>query len=122
MSRHLTYSAAIWEGQNLLLEAFPEVVIMGLGVPTPTGVFGTTTGLAERYGLDRIVDIPAAENGITGVALGASLHVRRFLNCTSHNSHDHWSWLGARTSALSIPAVVVCPHTRFARAHARNSR
>ena len=73
MSRHLAYSAAIWEGQNLLLDAFPEVVIMGLGVPTPTGVFGTTTGLAERYGLDRVVDIPAAENGITGVALGASL-------------------------------------------------
>lgn len=46
---------------------------MGLGVPTPTGVFGTTTGLAELHGSDRILDIPAAENGITGVALGASL-------------------------------------------------
>ena len=73
MPRDLLYSQAIWEGQNLLLEEFEDVVLMGLGVPTPTGVFGTTIGLAELHGADRVVDIPAAENGITGVALGASL-------------------------------------------------
>jgi pyruvate dehydrogenase E1 component beta subunit len=51
----------------------PDVYLIGLGVPAPPGVFGTTTGLREKYGPARVLDIPAAENGMTGMALGTAI-------------------------------------------------
>jgi pyruvate dehydrogenase E1 component beta subunit len=71
--RQLTFSQAILEGTDQLLAAYPEVLVMGLGVPTQAGVFGTTSGLVDRYGVERIVDLPAAENGMTGVAVGMAI-------------------------------------------------
>ncbi len=73
MVRKITYSGAILEAQKQLLESDPRVYILGLGVPTPSGVFGTTVGLQEQFGSARVIDIPAAENGITGVALGSAI-------------------------------------------------
>ena len=46
---------------------------MGLGVPDPKGIFGTTIGLEEKFGKDRVFDIPLSENALTGVALGAAI-------------------------------------------------
>jgi pyruvate dehydrogenase E1 component beta subunit len=46
---------------------------MGLGVPDPKGVFGSTLGLQEKYGPARVLDMPTAENGMTGIALGSAL-------------------------------------------------
>ena len=51
----------------------PSVYIMGLGVPDPKGVFGTTLGLQQKYGLKRVLDIPLSENAMTGVATGSAL-------------------------------------------------
>jgi pyruvate dehydrogenase E1 component beta subunit len=46
---------------------------MGLGVPDPSGFFGTTIGLQEKYGKMRAMDMPTSENGMTGVAIGSAL-------------------------------------------------
>jgi len=46
---------------------------MGLGVPDPKGIFGSTLGLQEKYGVDRVFDIPLSENAMTGVALGSAI-------------------------------------------------
>ncbi len=73
MTRVITYAQALNEAQDLCLQRYPEVILMGLGVPDPTGVFGTTTGLQEKYGDRRVFDIPLAENAMTGVALGAAI-------------------------------------------------
>jgi pyruvate dehydrogenase E1 component beta subunit len=51
----------------------PSVYIMGLGVPDPKGLFGTTLGLKDRFGPERVLDMPVAENGMTGIAIGSSL-------------------------------------------------
>jgi len=51
-----------------------SVICYGLGVPDPKGVFGTTLGLQQRFGEDRAFDMPASENAMTGVAIGASLN------------------------------------------------
>ncbi len=51
----------------------PAVYIMGLGVPDPKGIFGTTLGLQQKYGDTRVMDMPASENGMTGVAIGSAL-------------------------------------------------
>ncbi|MCZ7644137.1 MAG: alpha-ketoacid dehydrogenase subunit beta [Planctomycetota bacterium] len=72
MSRHLTYAQAILEATDLCLGADPNVYLMGLGVPDPKGIFGTTLGLREKYGA-RVLDMPTSENGMTGVALGSAV-------------------------------------------------
>lgn len=77
MTRILTYQDAIREAQAQLLEADPQTYVMGLGVPGPTGVFGTTKGLRERFGPERVLDMPASENGMTGIALGTALMGQR---------------------------------------------
>src|SRR3990170_7876371 len=51
----------------------PSVVVMGLGVEDPKPIYGTTRGLAERFGADRVFNTPLAEEGMTGVAIGAAL-------------------------------------------------
>lgn len=71
--RLLKYSEAILEAQDLCLDLYPESLLMGLGVPDPKGIFGTTIGLQQKYGNERVFDIPLSENAITGVALGAAI-------------------------------------------------
>lgn len=73
-SRELTYAAAIREGFAVALERDPRVLLMGLGVPDPKGFFGTTTDLQKQFGADRVMDMPCAENGMSGVMLGAALN------------------------------------------------
>jgi pyruvate dehydrogenase E1 component beta subunit len=76
-TRLLTYAEALREAQDLCLAADPAVYLMGLGVPDPKGIFNTTTGLAEKYGPRRVMDMPLAENAMTGVALGSALTGQR---------------------------------------------
>ncbi|SDT94753.1 pyruvate dehydrogenase E1 component beta subunit [Verrucomicrobium sp. GAS474] len=73
MSRILSYAQALLEGTDLALAADPNVYIVGLGVPDPKGLFGTTLGLVEKYGESRVMDMPCAENAMTGIAIGSAL-------------------------------------------------
>ncbi len=70
---NITYAQALLQAHQQLLSSDSRVFVIGLGVPTPTGVFGTTVGLQEQFGAQRVVDMPAAENGITGMVLGAAI-------------------------------------------------
>lgn len=74
MSRVATFAAAVNEAVAVAMERDPGVITFGLGVGDPKNVFGTTAGLRERFGAARVFDMPAAENGMTGVAIGAALH------------------------------------------------
>ncbi|MFM7273636.1 MAG: alpha-ketoacid dehydrogenase subunit beta, partial [Gammaproteobacteria bacterium] len=47
--------------------------LMGLGVPDPKGIFGSTLGLQQTHGVDRVFDIPLSENAMTGVAVGSAI-------------------------------------------------
>ena len=46
---------------------------MGLGVPDPKGIFGSTLGLAEKFGSHRVFDIPLSEHAVTGIAVGSAI-------------------------------------------------
>jgi pyruvate dehydrogenase E1 component beta subunit len=72
-TRQLTVAEALHEALDIALSRDERVYLMGLGVPDPKGIFGTTSGLAERYGDRRVLDMPTAENGMTGVAIGSAL-------------------------------------------------
>jgi pyruvate dehydrogenase E1 component beta subunit len=71
--RRLKYFQAINEALSQSMDADPSVYVVGLGVPSPTGIFGTTSGLWERFGAQRVMDMPASEEGMTGIALGTTL-------------------------------------------------
>ncbi len=73
MKRMKTFAEAIRETLDYSLQEDPAVYVMGLGVPDPKGIFGTTSGLQEKYGEERVFDMPTSENGMTGVAIGTAL-------------------------------------------------
>ena len=68
------YSESINEAIFTAMEIDNSVICYGLGVPDPKGVFGTTIGLQEKFGKERVFDMPTSENAMTGVAIGASLN------------------------------------------------
>lgn len=76
-ARMITAGEAIREGMAQALEADPRVFVMGEGATDPKGIFGTTAGLVDRFGRSRVMEMPIAENGWTGVAIGAALMGQR---------------------------------------------
>lgn len=69
----MTGAEAIRSALAEAMTADPQVVVMGLGVPDPKGIFGTTIGLQDEFGASRVFDSPCAENAVTGIAIGAAL-------------------------------------------------
>lgn len=74
MDRNIDCAKAINEATEQCMKKHKNVFIFGLGVPDPKGIFGTTTGLQKKFGNQRVFDMPLAENGMTGVAVGAALN------------------------------------------------
>ncbi len=68
------FSEAIREALFVAMEADSGVLCYGLGVTDPKGVFGTTMGLEEKFGSNRVFDMPTSENAMTGIGIGASLN------------------------------------------------
>ena len=71
--RQLSFVDAIREALDQLLGTDPSVMIIGEGVPDPKSIFNSTAGLQNKYGEHRIFDMPLAENGLTGVCIGAAM-------------------------------------------------
>lgn len=72
-NRTISYAQAIREAFDIALDRDPRVFLIGEGIPDPKGAFGTTLGLREKYGSDRVMDMPVSEAGMTGVVIGAAL-------------------------------------------------
>jgi pyruvate dehydrogenase E1 component beta subunit len=70
----LTYREALHRSMRDALAERPDVIILGQGVDDHRGTFGTTLGLAREFGPDRVCDTPLAEEGMTGIAIGAALN------------------------------------------------
>ena len=63
-----------------------KVLCFGLGVTDPKIFFGTTEGLVERFGNDRVFDVPVSENALTGMTLGMA--IQGFRPVFSHQRMD----------------------------------
>lgn len=81
MSRQLSYAKAILEATDQAMELCDKVVVLGQLVDTKSGIFGTTTGLVDKYGPERVQDFPVAENLMTATGMGAALTGLRPLLC-----------------------------------------
>lgn len=114
--RILTYVAALREAQAQLMADDARVFVMGEGVDDAGGVFGSTLGLCERFGKARVMDLPIAENGMTGVAVGAAaagmrpifVHMRMdFLPMCMDQIVNHAAkWHYMTGGALHVPLVI----------------
>ncbi|MDD4899952.1 MAG: transketolase C-terminal domain-containing protein [Candidatus Omnitrophica bacterium] len=71
--RILSYPQAIKEAIDQEMSRDHSVILLGQGVDDPKGTLGTTKGLAEKFGRERVFDTPLSEDGMTGVAIGAAL-------------------------------------------------
>lgn len=72
-ARALTYAQAINEALVQAMELCEDVVVLGQLVDYKSGVFGTTTGLVERFGSARVRDVPVAESLMTSAAIGLAV-------------------------------------------------
>jgi pyruvate/2-oxoglutarate/acetoin dehydrogenase E1 component len=73
MERILTYAEALHEATEQEMHRDPAVIVLGIGVDDFKGTWGTTKDLHLKFGADRVFDTPLAEDGMTGVAVGAAL-------------------------------------------------
>lgn len=73
MERILSYPDAIREATEQEMTRDLSIIILGQGVDDPKAILGTTKGLAEKFGRERVFDTPLSEDGMTGVAIGAAL-------------------------------------------------
>lgn len=67
-----TVAEQISQAQHQALCDDEKMICMGLGIDDPKGIFNTTNGLSESFGTQRVFDIPTAENGMTGIGIGAA--------------------------------------------------
>lgn len=56
-----------------VLASSPNSVFMGLGANDPGRVFGTTAGLSEEFGVERVFETPTSELAMTGVGVGLAI-------------------------------------------------
>lgn len=72
-AHELTMAEALHDATWLEMQRDPTVFVMGQGVDDPRGMFGTTRDLHRDFGRERSFDVPLAEEGMTGVGIGAAL-------------------------------------------------
>jgi len=112
----LNFSEAINDALDIAMKKNKKIIVVGLGVDDPKRTFGTTKYLKEKYGANRVFDMPTAENSMTGLAIGASLN--GFIPIMSHqrvefsllaieqiiNQAAKWNYMFA--GKLSVPIVI----------------
>lgn len=66
----LTLAKAITSGLRRSLADDDRVLLLGEDIGQLGGVFRVTDGLQREFGADRVMDMPLAESGIVGMAVG----------------------------------------------------
>ncbi len=57
---------------DYIMEHFPSAVLFGQDIGVYGSAFKTCKGLYEKYGAERVIDMPIAESATVGLCLGAS--------------------------------------------------
>src|ERR1700726_4486362 len=96
-----------------------NVLVLGEDVAAEGGVFRATDGLLKRFGPDRVLDTPLAENAIAGLSVGlaaqgfrpvAEIQFTGFIYPAIDQLVNHASRLRTRTRGrLTCPMVVRSP-------------
>lgn len=73
MERTLQYTDAIREATDQEMGRDDSVIVFGLDVDDPKAIQGTTKGLVQKYGPERVFGTPLSEDAMTGAAIGMAL-------------------------------------------------
>lgn len=76
-SHRLTTSKAMVDAIAYEMERDQGVVYLGEDVGPYGGIFGSTGGLLERFGADRVIDTPISETAFIGLGIGAAVEGMR---------------------------------------------
>lgn len=71
--RLIRYVDALREAFEQEMERDPSVFIYGLDVDDHKGIQGSTVGLQEKFGKERVFCTPLSEDAMTGLAIGAAM-------------------------------------------------
>jgi acetoin:2,6-dichlorophenolindophenol oxidoreductase subunit beta len=67
------FAHAINQALDDIMERDPSVVLLGEDIGKAGGTFAVTRGLQDKFGADRVIDMPIAENAIAGMAVGLAM-------------------------------------------------
>ncbi len=115
-----SYADALKQGLQQAMELDDRVLLVGQLVDYAPGVFGSTTGLAERFGTGRVRDFPVSESAMTALGIGAAVagmrpvlvHHRLDFMLYSIDAIVNWLSLwrfksnGASSAPVTIRAIV----------------
>ena len=73
MERSISYVDAIREATELEMQRDDRVLLFGLDVDDPKAILGTTRGLQDKFGAERVFGTPLSEDAMTGAAIGMAL-------------------------------------------------
>jgi pyruvate/2-oxoglutarate/acetoin dehydrogenase E1 component len=117
MAAELTYLEAISDGLRTEMRRDESVFCLGEDIGAFGGAFKVTTGFAEEFGAERVLDTPLAENAIIGAATGAAIEGMRpvcemqfadFIACGFDQLVNVAAKLHYR-QGLSVPIVIRLP-------------
>src|SRR5438552_13936191 len=116
--RLLTYVDALREAVAQEMERDSSVFVMGLDVDDHKAIQGSTRGLRQHFGADRVFTTPLSEDAMTGIAIGAAMagmrpihvHIRMDFLMLGMNQLVN---IAAKSrymygGAVSVPLVVRC--------------
>ncbi len=102
------------------MEKDDRVIVLGQDVGVDGGVFRVTDGLIDRFGEERVLDTPLAENGIVGMAIGMAIYGLKpvceiqfsgFSYQNFHQIENHAARLRRRTRGrYQVPMVLRTPY------------
>ncbi len=71
--QRIFFTEAINQALIMSMKKDRNVILIGLGVDDPKGIFDTTKGIDKIFKKNRVFDFPTSENAMTGIAIGSSL-------------------------------------------------
>jgi acetoin:2,6-dichlorophenolindophenol oxidoreductase subunit beta len=114
------YRAAIREALKEEMERDSEVVLLGQDIGPLGGSFAATKGLYDRFGSERVIEMPISESAIIGEALGlavtglrpvAELMFADFLALAmDHIVHGVAKYRFASGGKVDVPLVIRTPY------------
>ena len=66
----ISYVEALLIAQRKILNNNTNSLLLGINVTSPSAIFGSVKGLYEEFGPGRVIETPASENAVTGIAIG----------------------------------------------------
>ena len=90
--RVITLADAIREGITESFAKDDSTFLFAQGVSDPSSMWGTLKGIGNRFGEDRVIEMPIAENGAVGIAIGAAIAGQRPIISFHRVEFVHQQW------------------------------